>query len=313
MHASSVRTTVVTALTWFAGLNFHVEAADDGLDCASVVPYTDCHPIRSPQVLRLARLSPPLHHLSHLHGAQCGLTRCIPPVSYLQVVHSSISRHLIGKSLVEIGTRNGDGMACFARVTLSAVAVEMNPTYCKKLEMRSQSVVSQSGAGAFSVRCTRYQDVAVDADVFTWWQQYPHLKNEAVLTHLRKQLDAGSIRQSAMAIILFEVGYSDDIRSWQRLRGIAAWNETVEFDETTLCKAQIEKRKHWLCSRAHGTFHVAGIRIADVDASKIILGSSLRGAGASGPPRSKISSKRENISTWLATTEPNKTFATYRE
>ena len=38
-----------------------------------------------------------------------------PPMRSPQAVHSIIARRVVGKSIAEIGTRNGDGMACFAR------------------------------------------------------------------------------------------------------------------------------------------------------------------------------------------------------
>jgi len=187
----------------------------------------------------------------------------VHPVRSPQEVHSFITRHLTGRSLVEIGTRNGDGMSCFARAARSSVAVEMDPTYCAKLEQRAR--VIGGGRAAFAVHCDRYQSTALDADVFTWWQQSPHLKNVEVLQHLRRQQKAGSIRPDAMAIVLYEVGYPDDMRSFLRVRNIStatAWSETVPFDESALCKRRMRQR--WFHTRARGSFHVVGIRLADV-------------------------------------------------
>ena len=185
------------------------------------------------------------------------------PVRSPQAIHSAITRHISGKAVVEIGTRNGDGMACFARATKSAVAVEMDPAYCKKLEQRA--VVIGGGAGpAFSVRCDRYQNVKLDdADVFTWWQQSPHLQNVDVLKHLRKQQLGGSIRSNALAIVLFEHGFPDDMQSFRALRNYTSWSETVRFDERALCSRML-RRKPWFWSRAHGSYRVVGIQIADV-------------------------------------------------
>jgi len=196
------------------------------LNCTALVPQPiDTHPIRSPQI-----------------------------------VHSAITPFLAGRSLVEIGTRNGDGMACFARAAKSAVAVEMDADYCRKLEQRALAI--GDGRAAFTVRCDRYQSLALDADVFTWWQQSPHLKNLQVLQHLRRQLDARVVRPEAVAIVLFEVGFPDDMRSFYRLRNLSKWEMSVAFDETALCKRKLRQR--WFHARAHGTFRVAEIRIADV-------------------------------------------------
>ena len=117
-------------------------------------------------------------------------------------------RHLSGRAIVEIGTRNGDGMACFSLVARSAIAVEKDPKYCQKLEERSKALRGK-GANGFDVKCSGYQEATLDADVFTWWQQEPHLKNAEVLSHLRRHQQEGKIRAGAQAILLFENGYGD--------------------------------------------------------------------------------------------------------
>ena len=154
-------------------------------------------------------------------------------------------------------------MACFARAARKAVAIEMDTEYCKKLEQRARAIGDWLRA-AFSVRCDRYQALRLnDADVFTWWQQWPHLKNEEVLKHLHQQQEAQSIRPDAVAIVLFEVGFPQDMRSYDAVRNFSSWSETVQFDERALSRKRM-RRKPWLTSRAHGSYHVVGIRIADV-------------------------------------------------
>lgn len=177
------------------------------------------------------------------------------------MVHTAITRHLVGKSLVEIGTRNGDGMACFARAARKAIAVEMAPDYCRKLELVSKSIGSD-GKPAFTVQCDRYQALSLDADVFTWWQQSPHLKNVEVLQHLHAQQQAKIVRPNAVAIVLFELGFPDDMQSYQLIKNFTSWTETVHFDESALCRKRI--RKPWFVKRAHGAFMVVGVRLADV-------------------------------------------------
>lgn len=183
------------------------------------------------------------------------------PVRSPQAVHSAITRHLAGVELVEIGTRGGDGMACFAQVTKTATAVEMDEKACKKLEKRSQTLGSR-GNRTFSIRCNRYQSLELDGDVFTWWQQEPHLKNAEVLRHLRRQQQAGRIRPSAQAILLFENGYHEDMRSFAFWRNSSAWIEEVPFDEQKLCR--MHYRQPWFRKRAKGFYHVMGLRVADV-------------------------------------------------
>ena len=78
------------------------------------------------------------------------------PIRSPQAVHTALLRHFADKEIVEIGTRNGDGMACFARVAKTATAVELSPPYCAKLRERSQIVERESGRG-FRVVCSDYR------------------------------------------------------------------------------------------------------------------------------------------------------------
>ena len=107
------------------------------------------------------------------------------PIRSPQAVHTAMLPHIAGKELVEIGTRNGDGMTCFSRVTRSAIAVELSRPYCDHLTKRS---TENAGRGpAWTVLCQDYRSATrLDGDVFTWWQQYPHLRNMQVLLALRR-------------------------------------------------------------------------------------------------------------------------------
>ena len=46
------------------------------------------------------------------------------PIRSPQEVHTLIASKVHAKQLVEIGTRNGDGISCFSKVTKSASAIE---------------------------------------------------------------------------------------------------------------------------------------------------------------------------------------------
>ena len=141
------------------------------------------------------------------------------PIRSPQAVHSVIAERVVDKDLAEIGTRNGDGMACFSQFARSAVAIEMQPDYCTKLRRRSQA----AGSGNFSVLCDMYQKSIPDADVYTWWQEPPHLENSEVLRYLRRlQLD-GKIRRDAEALVLFDHKWPPDMDSWRKLGHLASW------------------------------------------------------------------------------------------
>ena len=184
------------------------------------------------------------------------------PVRSPQAVHSAIARHLAGLELVEIGTRSGDGMACFSQVARTAAAIEMDPMACKNLVERSR-LLGERGRRSFTIKCEAYQKLSLDADVFTWWQQEPVLRNAEVLSHLRRQQRAGGIRPSAIAILLFENGFEEDMRSLRTLRNISSWEEEVPFDETKLCK-QMYRTKQWFRKRASGSYTVLGLPLARV-------------------------------------------------
>ena len=184
------------------------------------------------------------------------------PIRSPQAVHSAMLPHIAGKELLEIGTRSGDGMLCFARVAKTAVAVEMEPPYCAKLRRRSLALARMSGRN-FSVRCERYQESTPDADVYTWWQQVPRLSNEGVLAHLARLRRQGHVRASAEAILLFDNSHGPDVASLRRLRRHFRWFFVVRFDEHALCLRLLppgHKDRRW-CFRAKGTFTVGSVPI----------------------------------------------------
>ena len=75
-------------------------------------------------------------------------------------------------------------MACFAQAARTAVAIELDQTYCKKLVSRS---AEQADVPRFTVLCRSYQAGVPDADVYTWWQQAPHFSDSEVLKYLRAE------------------------------------------------------------------------------------------------------------------------------
>ena len=195
------------------------------------------------------------------------------PVRSPQQVHSMLAAQFAGKSIVEIGTRNGDGMMCFSRLARSATAIEYDPAYCKKLRERQQ----QNGGGGphtkqarFHVSCGDYRKQHVpNADIFTWWQQQPHLSNEAVLNNLRKLQLQGKVSKHAIGIMMFDHKWTTDVIDWRRLHHMANWSTRIAFDERALgqpCPAQMAAGdgNRRFCYRASGAFTVAAIPIAKV-------------------------------------------------
>lgn len=194
---------------------------------------------------------------------QCGrLVEAVDPspIRSPQAVHDFlVGHHFAGRALVELGTRNGDGINCFARVTASAVAVERDGDYCTKLEKRAQTLRA-SGEGSYGVVCQSYLDSTPDADVYTWWQQGDGFSNENILGHLSQLHRARRIRSYAQAVLLFDHKWRHDMESLERLRPLCSQLDEVTFDETALCKSLHGPQ----CHRSSGAFTVGMIKIADV-------------------------------------------------
>ena len=209
----------------------------------------------------------------------------VTPIRSPQAVHSAILHHVAGKSLVEIGTRNGDGMSCFAQVTRSATAVELSRPYCERPQKRSEALLQAKGA-SFAVACEDYRVAkGLDADIFTWWQEPPHLHNFAVLDSLHRLVGSGQVRASAMAILIFDQGFYLDRRDWRRLTQVVnwtSWTQEVKVNETAACRRGPREAQKW-CERATGTFNIAGVPLANVGGGR---SSPRRGRAAGARPRS---------------------------
>ena len=94
------------------------------------------------------------------------------PIRSPQSVHTRLANRFRNRTVVEIGTRNGDGMQCFAQVAKRAVAIEMDRQYCTMLSVRRKKL-RQHGLGDYDILCDKYEDVPVatfsSADYIHWW------------------------------------------------------------------------------------------------------------------------------------------------
>ena len=187
------------------------------------------------------------------------------PIRSPQEIHSAIVRKIRGKRLVEIGTRNGDGMSCFARYTSSATAIEYAADYCRELESRA---ASEGWGHDFDVQCEDFNLADLDGDYVTWWQQKP-LTNRAALKRLRRLQCSGGVREGAEAILVFDEKKLDtDVRDLEYFDGLSAfeWRERMPFDERELCEAQAAASSSdpGQCERAEGWFVAAGLPVSRV-------------------------------------------------
>jgi len=185
----------------------------------------------------------------------------VAPTRSPQEVHSVIASLLTGREIVELGTRNGDGMMCFARVAASSSAVEYSEDYCEKLKLRASSLQVP-----LKVQCVDYKYAKLDADYITWWQQGP-MTNYDVLSTLKAELCFGNIRPTAEAIVLFDHSWPSDRRDLEKLQPLFTWEKQIEFDEKERCASHKSVLEHsetgFNCDRARGLFTVARIKIAN--------------------------------------------------
>ena len=186
-----------------------------------------------------------------------------PPIRSPQEVHSVIAQIIEGKSVIELGTRNGDGMSCFSKFASSASAIEYKKRYCFELEKRAKL---NSDPPAWTVKCEdALASTDLDADYITWWQQKP-LTNHAVLTKLKEEQCTGRIRQTAKALLVFDEKWGPDMRDFEHYKGTFRRQERVKFDEHEACTNDRLKKstKEFIdCERSHGYFRVGVIPISD--------------------------------------------------
>ena len=207
------------------------------------------------------------------------------PIRSPQDVHTALLEYFAGRELVEIGTRNGDGMSCFARVARKAVAVELSKPYCLKLEERAAELKREKGY-TFNVICDDYRKAVgsdgLDADFFHWWQQPPHLHNQQVVHSLHALLKRGQIRNTAVGVMIFDPKFPGDHRDLKRYNARAAWVHRIEVDELDLCKRDFcagggmagrtkpncssavgVAQSNRACARARGSYFIMGLPLAN--------------------------------------------------
>jgi len=175
----------------------------------------------------------------------------ISPNRSPQVVHSFLADYVRGKDVVEIGTHKGDGINCFGQFAKSAVAIEADEEDCKNLKARGSH---------YDVLCGFFPSLIHDGDIFTLWQESPHLLYGHVAQDLLKAQKKGLIRQSAEAVYLFEKGYESDMQWHEVFSKIASWEKEIEYDEREASQGH---------ERAHGSFILLGIKVSNFEGVEV--------------------------------------------
>ena len=101
----------------------------------------------------------------------------VSPVRSPQAVHDAIAAALARsrKNVLEIGSRNGDGVSCFAQAAKAAAVIEGASSYCRSLEKRAATLRHREKkdfaieCGFFPAACSAQPLLCSHADAFTWW------------------------------------------------------------------------------------------------------------------------------------------------
>ena len=145
------------------------------------------------------------------------------PIRSPLLVADFLAPRVAGATLCEIGTRNGDVLACLAHHARRVLSVEMAPEYCTKLRARGLEVL-----------CTDFEllpplDMPA-ADVYYWWPADAAGQNELWLTLIARALRLQSRR--ADVYIGYDLHWPPDMANLPVLA--QRYNATVErlfFDE----------------------------------------------------------------------------------
>lgn len=99
------------------------------------------------------------------------------PIRSPLAVADFLAPRVAGKRFCEIGTRNGDIMACLKPHALEVTAIELDQVYCRKLRARG-----------FSVLCQPFETVdkrvLAKCDLYFWWPMDAQAQNEVWLRRL---------------------------------------------------------------------------------------------------------------------------------
>ena len=164
----------------------------------------------------------------------------ISPLRSSQALHSALAKKFVDRNVVEIGTRSGDTVNCYAQIANRTVAIEMNRNYCKVLRSRREELKNttrstiQSATGltstnlegaSYGIVCSRYQSAPnetwKDVDYVFWWIEGGIKANIQVLRFLRS---VKGLRFGALAMLAHDL---TDLDTPAILTPIAEYTEHV--------------------------------------------------------------------------------------
>ena len=126
-------------------------------------------------------------------------------------------RETEGKTLTEVGSRNGDLLACITHFKVNEeklpapVSVELDREYCDKMRARG-----------IEVRCDPIEDLGEDtlpiSDVYFWWPMAAKTQNTAWLRHIGGVLQKKGVAKGKLAIVACDPQWAEDRDNSYELR-----------------------------------------------------------------------------------------------
>mgnify|MGYP004388595387 CR=1 FL=1 len=199
------------------------------------------------------------------------------PARSPQAVHTALLPLFFGKDVVEIGTRHGDDIVCYAHVAKSIAAFEIDTKSCHTTQIRLHHLaakICKSNINCYDFLKATGSDLSFD--ILVWWQHTPHLADAGILVHLSRTAQQRQLRPGAVAMTMHDMKNDADVRSYRRLRPRAAWEKAVEFDERVDCCNRRSPRRppdcaarsnltrfdsSITCDRAYGIFIVQAFNL----------------------------------------------------
>lgn len=167
-----------------------------------------------------------------------------------------VADHLIqyakGKVIFEVGTRNGDILACVNLHAKRAISAEIDRKYCVKLEERGLTVLCDDFRKFSPIALPGLPEGEIP-DVFFWWPMLADSQNEAWMLHIRDALWKQDLGVGKQIIIAFDHNWNRDRLNLQYM-----WNKYGVDMHGEKIEVKYAENRHW---RASGTFTMLHLKL----------------------------------------------------
>jgi hypothetical protein len=152
---------------------------------------------------------------------------------------------LAGKTIFEVGTRNGDILACVARFASRAYSAEINAKYCPVLKGRGLTVLCDDFRKYDPADLPGLSKGEVP-DVFFWWPMLADEQNEAWMLHIRDALWKNNLGAGKRVVIAFDHNWFRDRDNMKHMMDTYGNAMAVERHDV-----QYAESRHWRGEALH--------------------------------------------------------------